>query len=91
MSCWSPIWIKLSGDGPFNEESAVLASVTLSRLDPPTSCYLVVENGRSTHMGTVKCEDPTFCRQLYEVLQRNIGKLLGEIAETEMDVSQKSA
>ena len=81
---WPPVWIKVSGDGIFDEESAILASATLSRLDPPTACYLLIENGNSMHMGTLSFEDGEFGSWLCQVLQSHVGKPIKAIAEIDL-------
>ena len=81
---WPPVWIKVSGDGILDEESAILASATLSRLDPPTACYLLIENGNSMHMGTLSFEDAEFGSRLCELLQSHVGKPIKEIAEIDL-------
>jgi len=81
---WPPVWIKVSGDGILDEESAILASATLSRLDPPTACYLLIENGNSMHMGTLSFEDAEFGSRLCELLQSHVGKPIKGIAEIDL-------
>ena len=57
---WPPNWIKVSGPGPnlSSDESGVLSSIILSRLDPPAACFLLVEHGPTCYMDTLGCDDP---------------------------------
>src|ERR1051325_11562030 len=83
---WPPAWIKIDGSGPgtFDDESAVLESATLSRLDPPTGCHLMVKSGATTYMGTMTCDDPDFCRQVCKLMQSFIGKTVKEVGDADL-------
>jgi hypothetical protein len=83
---WPPPWLKLSGAGAdtLTDDSAVVSSITLSRIDPPTTCYLLVESGRTSYMGMLGCDDPAFCRQLYAIVKQHVGKTVKEIAEVDL-------
>ena len=83
---WPSSWIKIAGPGEhcITGEPGILNRATLSRLDPPTACYLEVEIESSTYMATIVFEQPEFCRRAYVILRANIGKPISEIGD--MDV-----
>jgi hypothetical protein len=83
---WPSSWIKIAGPGErcITGEPGILNGVTLSRLDPPTACYVEVEIASSTFMATIVFAQPEFCLRAYEILRTNIGKPISEIGD--MDV-----
>ncbi|HEX2933452.1 MAG TPA: hypothetical protein VHV54_27230 [Candidatus Binatia bacterium] len=66
-------------------EVGLLTEALLSQVDPYTKCYLVMEFEDESYMGTLIFEDATFCRQIYELLQKHIGEPIKEIGD--LDVS----
>ena len=87
---WPSSWIKIRGPGEhtLNGEPGKLRAVTLSRLDPPTACYVEVDFQSSTYMATVVFEESGFCRRTYEILLANIGKPMSEIGDLEFSDPQ---
>ena len=80
---WPPSFQKVNGPGPdaLEDESAILTSVTLSRIDPPMACHLTVELNGSSYIGMLQLEDPIFCQRLCKFLQAHIGKTLQVIGD----------
>jgi len=80
---WPPSFNKVSGPGPeaLEDESAILTSVTLSRIDPPTACHLTVQLNGSSYIGMLKSKDPIFCHRLCTFLQGHVGKTLQVIGD----------
>jgi hypothetical protein len=67
-------------------KSGVLTNVSLSRVTPITTCYLTIQFEDESYMGTVLCKDSTVCQNLYQALQKNLGKSLDEIADLDLPV-----
>jgi hypothetical protein len=82
---WPPQWTKIEGLGDkLTGEIGTLSSVTLSRLDPPTACYLLIDIGATSYMGTILSDDPEFCRKLCNFLNGHIGKSVKEIGDLDL-------
>jgi hypothetical protein len=84
---WPPQWTKIEGlgDNKLTGEIGKLNSVSLSRLEPPTACYLLIEVGASSYMGAIMCDDDDdLCRKIYDLLQNHIGKPIKEIGDLDL-------
>ena len=83
---WPSSWIKIAGPGErcITGEAGILNGVTLSRLDPPTACYVEVEIASSTYMAMIVFAQPEFCHRAYEILRTNIGKPMSKIGEVDV-------
>lgn len=81
---WPPTWTKTGGSPDLARETlhgeiGTLDQVLLSRVDPYTRCYLMIEFNNELYMGTLLFEDAAFCRQFCEFLQHYVGKSIREI------------
>ena len=83
---WPSSWVKIAGPGEhcITGEPGILNGVTLSRLDPPTACYLEIKIASSVYMGTIDFAQPEFCLRAYEILRTNIGKPISEIGDIDV-------
>lgn len=86
ISAWPPNWLSLSGshEKKAPHDSATLTNVALSRVNPVTICYLTTQIEDETYMGRLLCRDSSVCRTIYTVLQKNIGKPIGEVGELDL-------
>ena len=82
---WPPQWFKIEGSGDkLTGEIGALSSVLLSRLEPPTACYLLIDIEATSYMGTILCDDSEFCRKIYNFLKGHIGKPVKEIGDQDL-------
>src|SRR4030095_12698572 len=82
---WPPQWTKIEGLGDkLTGEIGTLSSVTLSRLEPPTACYLPIDIWATFYMCTILSDDPEFCRKLCNFLNGHIGKSVKEIGDLDL-------
>ena len=79
-------WVAMSGTQKeqIAYDRSILTNVALSRVHPITICYLTTQLEDETYMGTLLCKNPNVCRTIYALLQKNIGKPIGEIGELEL-------
>lgn len=84
---WAPNWL-WTGDktrASPKGEVGVLKEVRLSSIEPSNMCLLIMEHEETEYMGTLVFDDPMFCRQMYGVLLRHLGRRIEEIGH--MDLS----
>jgi hypothetical protein len=49
-----------------------------------TDVSLVMEHGGAAYVGTLFLNDAIFCREIFEVLLRNVGKTILQIGEIDL-------
>ena len=80
--------MKISGtnneDKGLGGEIGRVAGVNISRIEPATRIYLIVEEAGETYMGTLLIDDSAFCRQLYAILQDCLGKPTTEVGDIDL-------
>jgi hypothetical protein len=71
---WPPLWHWIGGDEDKRPkgEVGILKDVTLTRIKPPTACYLIIEYAEAKYMGSLLIEASFFCYQVCDLLQRHI-------------------
>ena len=86
ISAWPLTWLALSGsqEKKIPHDSATLTNVALSRVYPITICYLTTRIEDETYMGTLLFKYSDLCLQIYILLQKSIGKPIGEIGQLEL-------
>jgi len=84
MRSWPPIWIQMSA--PYSRsaiktlrgEIGVLKRVVRHQ-DIPNECFLVIEHGEDSWMGTLLIDNGAFCAQIAAMLQFYVGHSIKEI------------
>jgi hypothetical protein len=75
LPSWPPAWIRIHGEenGHRKGEIGILKDAMLTKIEPPMACYLIIEYEKTEYMGALLIDDDSFCRQIYDLLQRHIG------------------
>ena len=83
---WPPPWTRIDGTGntDISGEIGTLRSVSLSRVEPITTCYLLVDFQGSAYMGKLLVKDATVCRHMLEFLQQHSGYSIQQIGNLDM-------
>jgi hypothetical protein len=87
VSNWPPVWtkgIKKRDTKTVVGEVGILRYVHYYRL-PAHKCYLVIEYQHEYFVGALIFDDPSFCAQIAEILQQQIGHSIKEIGD--LDIS----
>ena len=88
MRNWPPAWMWRGGEGnkKIRGEIGILKDVFLSKVDPNTRLFLIVQHEDNEYVGCVMFNDSSsFCRQVYELLQKHYGRRIADIGS--LDVS----
>jgi len=80
VSNWPPKWTSTSGKPTIDptNEIGVLEQVKRSSVHPST-CFLMISHGGDFYTGRLNFDDPSFCRQVCELLTAHCGRSLVEI------------
>jgi hypothetical protein len=83
---WPPTWTRIDGTGStdLTGEIGTLRSVSLSRVEPITTCYILVDFQGSAYMGKLLVQDATVCRRMLEFLQQHCGYSIQQIGNLDM-------
>ena|SRR5215510_3817839 len=86
---WPPAWIQTGGlqdiaTPTLQGEIGTLTQVLLSRIGPYKTCYLLIDFKDQSYMGTLLFDDVAFCRQVSNLLENHIGKLIKEIGDLDL-------
>jgi hypothetical protein len=86
---WPPNWIRIEGEGDpkLTGEIGIFRSITLSRLEPLTTCYLTMDFQGCSYIGTLSFRKGSLSRQLFELLQQHSGESIQEIGNLEFRAS----
>src|SRR5262245_13795597 len=87
---WPPSWVQTDGlrdiaTPTLIGEVGTLTQVLLSRIEPRTRCFLLIDFKEQPYMGTLLFDDATFCRQVHGLLQQHLGESIRQIGN--LDVS----
>lgn len=63
-----------------------LREVYLSKIEPCSQIYMIIEHETEEYMGALLFSDSTFCRQVYELLSNQCGSRIADIGS--LDISQ---
>ena len=88
LNNWPPVWTWRGGEGEDRRprgEIGILRDVFLSRVEPRSRVYLIVEYEGAEYMGCLLFSDPTICREICELLDQQRGAPLSEIGS--LDIS----
>lgn len=87
---WPPKWAKTGGGryevapNTLSGEIGILDRVVLSKVDPFTRCYLLIDFSDDEYIGTLLLEDPGFCRQMFHLLQQHLGEPIEKIGRLDL-------
>src|SRR4030095_16617682 len=57
---------------------------SLSDIDPPKRCFLVMEHMGAEYIGYLSFENSAFCREIYRVLRDHCGNPINEIGDVDI-------
>lgn len=86
---WPPVWTWRGGQGVNQRprgEVGILRDVFLSRVEPRSRVYLIMEYENEEYMGCLLFADSTFCAQVYGLLSKYCGSNIGDLGD--LDVSE---
>jgi hypothetical protein len=83
---WPPAWTWVDGaeDKSPRGEVGILIWASLSGLQPPDRCYLLMNHEASSYMGCLLFDDPAFCRYLVKLLNRYCHHPIAEIGRIDL-------
>jgi len=89
MRNWPPTWVQSGGlrdtaTPTLHGEIGTLTQILLSRIEPYTRCYLLIEFKGESYMGTLIFEDAAFCRQIHNLLQQHCGDSIRRIGNLDL-------
>lgn len=87
LSNWPPVWT-WRGGGQGNKqprgEVGVLREVYLSKIEPCSQIYMIIEHETEEYMGALLFSDSTFCRQVHELLSKQCGSRIADIGSLDI-------
>ena len=83
---WPPVWARNGGQDSetLNGEIGVLTEAIYEE-GFPRRLFMRMEHDRICYMGSLVVDDPKLCEQLYEYLQKHLGRTIREIGDLEID------
>jgi hypothetical protein len=89
---WPPVWTWVNGpevDGPPDDKSpkgevGVLKWASLTGIQPPDKCYLLMNHEGSSYLGCLLFEDPAFCSYLVTLLDSYCNHPIAEIGSIDL-------
>ena len=84
---WPPIWTWRGGPGENNGPRGVvgiLRDVFLSRVEPRSRVYLIMEHENSEYMGCLLFNEPKICEQICELLTKHFGSSISDIGDLDL-------
>jgi hypothetical protein len=91
---WPPVWTWVSwvnrpdADVPENKtikgEVGILIWASLTGIQPPDRCYLLINHEGSSYMGCLLFDDPTFCRYVVNLLKDYSDRPIAEIGSIDL-------
>lgn len=86
---WPPVWTWIGGkqDRYLRGEIGALKEVRLTESNMPgqmQKCFLVIEHEDALYMGCLLISDPSFCRQLFILLQNERGHSIESIGSLDL-------
>jgi len=84
---WPPIWTWRGGpgddEGP-RGEVGILRDVFLSRVEPRSRVYLIMEYQGAEYMGCLLFNEAKTCRQICELLAKHCGSPISHIGSVDL-------
>jgi len=89
LANWPPVWIWRGGDNKqeVRGEIGVLIDVIPSIVPPSNRIFLVIEHEDSQYMGCLLFDDPSFCRDVFRLLQAHLGLSIRDIGGLDLSCS----
>jgi hypothetical protein len=83
---WPPAWLWTAGHHTIEPrgEVGILKAVLRSNMEPHDRCFLIMEHCGAEYVGALLLNDPSFCREIFEVLIRHVGKTIQEIGDIDL-------
>jgi hypothetical protein len=84
---WPPIWTWRGGSGERGTprgEIGVLRDVFLSRVEPRSRVYLIMEHDGAEYMGCLIFNEEKICGQLCQLLARHCGVAISAIGSLDL-------
>ena len=84
---WPPIWTWRGGAGVDHRprgEVGILRDVFLSRVEPRSRIYLIIEHENEEYMGSLLFVDATFCAQICELLNKHRGSRVADLGNLDV-------
>ena len=87
LNNWPPIWTWTGGgeDSRPRGEVGILRDVFLSKVEPRSRIYLIMEYEAAEYMGSLLFENSGFCKQVCELLNNHRGSPISAIGS--LDIS----
>jgi hypothetical protein len=83
---WPPVWTWVDGqENKFPKgEIGILIWASLSGIQPPDRCYLLMDHEGSSYMGCLLFDDYEFCRYIAKLLDRYCHRPIAEIGSIDL-------
>lgn len=78
---WPPTWTWIGGkeNKRPNGEVGILTQVVTSRVEPPNSCFLIIEHEEASYIGCLSFDDHSFCLQICVLLKNYYGRPIQDV------------
>ena len=74
---WPPVW---TGARRVIQRSEIgILTQVIRHDDTPDRCFLLIRREKELYMGCLMVDDPSFCKQIFRLLQSYIGYSIAEI------------
>ena len=82
---WPPVWTRTREEGVarVTGEVGILIFVHSNAL-MPTKCFLVIDHGAETYVGTLIFDNQDFCNQVSGFLQNNLKRSIRDIGDLDL-------
>jgi hypothetical protein len=86
VSNWPPVWTWIAGEQNKRPkgEVGVLRKIGISEIEPGNRCFLCMEYEEEWYIGCVLFDDPSFCRQIANLLHSCRGRGIAEIGDLDL-------
>ena len=86
---WPPSWVQAGGlrdiaTPTLLGEDGTLTQVLLSRIEPRTRCFLLIDFKDQSYMGTLLFDDAAFCCQVHDLLQQHLGESIRQVGNVDV-------
>ena len=83
---WPPVWTWVDGseDKSPKGEVGILIWASLTGVQPPDKCYLLMNHEGSSYMGGLLFDDPAFCRYVAKLLDSYPNRPIAEIGRLDV-------
>ena len=86
ISSWPPVWHWVEGADEKSPkgEVGILIWTSLTGVQPPDKCYLLMNHNASSYMGSLVFDDPAFCRYVVKLLDSHRNRPIAEIGSLDI-------